>query len=152
MSENPSEVAGDDPIDVGAFIDFLEFELGGHACALELGYVGQIVRDHSMTRIPRAPSPIRGGATVDGDIAVIVDTHALVGLDRPLTHEEDGIVVVLRHEAASQPVGLELAAVDGIEWHPVETLESVGETGLRPPADDQWFKAVLRGEADSDGP
>lgn len=135
MSGSVTEV--DAPIDTGRVIDFLEFRLDGTPHALELGRVRQVVRRPTITRVPRAPSTLRGAATVDGDVVVAVDPYAVLGRDRPFENDAEGTLIVLDRSETPQPAGLVVEAVDGIERRPVESVVPAVDE------DDRPFRAAI---------
>ncbi|KTG31012.1 chemotaxis protein CheW [Haloferax profundi] len=141
MSEQSVDIDEGDTVAPESVIEFLEFRLDGNRYALELGRVGQVIWRPATTRVPNAPAGIYGSATVEGDVAVAVDTYAVVGCDRPFADPEDAYLVLLDRHDTPQLVGLLVEAVDGIERHHVDTVSPPDEGSA--PLDDRWFRATI---------
>jgi chemotaxis signal transduction protein len=75
---------------------------------------------------------------------VVVDTYAVVGLDRPFVDPDDGYLVFLNGTETPQPIGLLVEAIDGITRHHVESVSPprTGGTAI----DDRWFRATIVGD------
>jgi purine-binding chemotaxis protein CheW len=129
-------------------IEFLQFRLDGTQYALELGRVEQVIRNPPATRVPNAPDGVYGAVTVEGDVAVAVDTYAVVDCERPFTDPEEAYLVLLDRADTPQLVGLLVEAVDGIERHHVDTVSPPTEGSA--PLSDRWFRATIRGDEPSD--
>jgi chemotaxis signal transduction protein len=141
MSESTTEFEADDFADSGDVVEFLHVRLDGVRYALELGWVGQVVRRPTVTRVPRSPPGIYGSTTVEGDVVVAVDTYELFGLDRPFDSPRDAHFVVLDGDETPQPMGLLVEVVDGIERHHIDDISPLGENDS--PLEDHWFRASL---------
>ncbi|KAB1186629.1 MULTISPECIES: chemotaxis protein CheW [Haloferax] len=141
MSEQSADVGGGDTVAPESVIEFLEFRLDGDRYALELGRVGQVIWKPAITRVPNAPNGIYGSATVEGDVAVAVDTYAVVDCERPFSDPEDAYLVLLDRQETPQLVGLLVEAVDGIYRHHVDTVSQLTDGDV--PLDDRWFRAVI---------
>ncbi|WP_416838714.1 chemotaxis protein CheW [Haloferax sp. DFSO52] len=148
MSEQSVETDDGEDLSPESVIEFLEFRLDGNRYALELGRVGQVIRKPPITRVPNAPEGIYGSASVEGDVAVAVDTYAVVGCDRPFSDPTDAYLVFLDRSETPQPIGLLVEAVDGIERHHVESVSPPTEGSA--PLDDRWFRAAITDGDDTD--
>ena len=92
----------------------MTFELAGERYALPVSRIQEITRAHGITRVPHAPSPVRGIANLRGRVLVVVDLRLRLGLPPAAAGEHSRILVVSARErslgllvdAAHQVVGL----------------------------------------------
>jgi purine-binding chemotaxis protein CheW len=131
-------------------IEFLEFRLDGARYALEIGRIGPVVRRPATTRVPGAPSGVYGASTNEGEVVVVVDTYAVVGLDRPFVDPDEGYLVLLKQDDTPQPIGLLAEEIDGITRRHVDTVSPPRTGGTS--VDDRWFRATIEGDGGRDVP
>lgn len=131
------------------WVEFVHFRLGGDAYELELGRVERIVRNPAVTEVPQSGAAIAGVTNLGGEIAVVIDGRALFEL--PDRSEDADAVLLLLDRENSQPTGLLVDGVPGIDPHHVDQIVSPPEVdGWEPPVDDHWFRAVVE-ETDRTG-
>lgn len=137
------------PTDAGAdrrdWVEFLRFRLGADDYALELGRVGRILRDPTVTPVPGTGAGIAGVTNLGSQIPVVVDGRALLDLSaRPPDAES---VLLLFDRSDARPSGLLVDDVADIEAHHVEDLRTPGDCEWDPPVGNRWFRAVAVGPA-----
>ena len=103
------------------------FVLGDLHCAVEVERVQEIIRYQEMTRVPLAPSVVRGLINLRGQIVTAIDLRRRLELnDRPadqlpvnvVVHTDDGAVSLLVDE-----IGDVLAVPENAFERPPETLQ-----------------------------
>lgn len=137
---SPGPVASTD--DRREWVEFVHFHIGEHSYLFELGRVERIVRNPSVTPVPRASSAIAGVANLGGAMPVIVDGRSLLDLPAQ-SGEADSILLLLDRESA-RPTGLLVDAVAGIDAHHVDRIDPpavLDEWDL--PLGRRWFRAVV---------
>jgi purine-binding chemotaxis protein CheW len=93
---------------------WVTFELAGELYALPVARIQEIQRARGITRVPHAPSPVRGIANLRGKVLVVVDLRLRLGLPPAVADERSRILVVssrqrslgLLVDAAHQVLGL----------------------------------------------
>jgi purine-binding chemotaxis protein CheW len=86
----------------------LLFRTGGQVFAVDAGAVREILPATPSTRIPGAPSAVRGLVNVRGTLVTVLDAGRAIGLGSPPVAAGGTVVLV---EQRSRPVGL---AVDEV--------------------------------------
>ncbi len=115
---------------------FCTFFIDGHFCGIEVERVQEVLRHQAMTRIPLAPSRIRGLINLRGQIVTAIDLRKQLGLpDRPADALPMNVVVRCDDGAVS-------VLVDEID----EVL-TVGAETLAPPPHNvsDALRSLLRG-------
>lgn len=92
----------------------MTFELAGERYALPVSRIQEVQRARGITRVPHAPSPVRGIANLRGKVLVVVDLRLRLGLPPAAVDERSRILVVsarqrslgLLVDAAHQVIGL----------------------------------------------
>ncbi len=82
---------------------WVTFALAGEVFGLPVTHVKEILRVGTITRVPRAPRPVRGITNLRGRVLVIVDTRARIGLPRAETDDKSRILVV---QSRGRQIGL----------------------------------------------
>jgi len=118
-------------------VEFVTFRVAGTQYALEVGRVTQVTDSPPTTRVPHTPSTVRGVASVAGEVTVVVDARAVLGI----AGGTDGRLLVLDRGDRPQAVALAVDAVDGIDSYAVERI-------ARPDPDDP---DVVQAVVDRDG-
>jgi len=89
---------------------FLAVRCSGHAYALPVDRVAQIVRVPVMAKVPQAPHALAGLANLSGSIVPVADLNGLLRLGRePLTESSRAVVI-----EAPAPFALLVKDVEGI--------------------------------------
>ena len=136
--ETPLETAGDRR----DWVEFVRFRLGDDTYELELGRVEQILKNPTVTEVPRTGPAIAGVTNRGGEFPVVVDGRALLGLP-PRSPEADRILLAL-DRGNVQPTGLLVDDVVGIEAHHVDHIGLPDELDDWDPAvGRRWFRAVV---------
>ena len=95
------------------------FSLGAESFALPATHVKEILRVSDITRVPHAPSPVKGITNVRGHVLPVVDLRVRIGLpgapqdekSRILVLETKGRLIGLLVDAARQVVRIARSAV-----------------------------------------
>lgn len=77
---------------------WVSFELAGEIYALPVGRVEEVLRISSITRVPHAPTPIRGITNLRGRVLAVVDLRVRLGLPPVEPSPQSRILVVSSRE------------------------------------------------------
>lgn len=103
--------------------DILVFDLGGRHYGLPASTVRELVRAVTIAPLPLAPPAVEGVVNVRGEVVVVLDLRARLGLPGKGVELEDHLVIV---RAAGRLVGVRVDRAVG--------LATTGEGGGRPDA------------------
>ena len=112
---------------------FCTFFLDDYFCGIEVERVQEVIRQQTMTRIPLAPSRIRGLINLRGQIVTAIDPRRQLGLaPRPADREPMNVVVRCEDGAASLLVDEidEVITVGGGTFAPAPHNIAEGMRGL----------------------
>lgn len=84
--------------------ELLVFGLDGHAYAVDVGQVREIVRMKRLTRVPRAPAWLLGVVALRGEIVEVVDLRVRLGLGAAIPGPASRIIVL--HGQSDRVAGL----------------------------------------------
>jgi purine-binding chemotaxis protein CheW len=87
---------------------WVTFALAGEVYGMPVSNVQEILRVGTVTRVPRAPRPVRGITNLRGRVLVVLDTRVRLGLKRAETDARSRILVV---ESRGRQIGLLVDAV-----------------------------------------
>ena len=73
---------------------FVTFDLAGETFALPVEPVSEVLRVHSITRVPHAPEPIRGVTNVRGRVIPVIDLRLRIGLEPTPLDRSSRVIVV----------------------------------------------------------
>jgi purine-binding chemotaxis protein CheW len=90
---------------------WVTFSLGGEVYGMPVTHVQEILRVGTITRVPRAPRPVRGITNRRGRVLVVLDTRVRLGLKRAETDPRSRILVV---ESRGRQIGLLVDAVEQV--------------------------------------
>ena len=79
---------------------WVAFELAGETYALPVARIQEIQRAHDITRVPHAPTPVRGITNLRGKVLVVVDLRVRLGLQPAPLDARSRILVVSSRERA----------------------------------------------------
>ena len=117
-------------------LQLVTFEVGDATLALEISSVREINRNLNLTHVPHAPKYVRGVTNLRGEVAAILDSHALLGLTAAEPTAASRNLIVL-HDG--ELIGLWVDAVADIMTVPVAELTA-------PPANiNSTLRSLLRG-------
>ncbi len=96
------------------------FALAEESFAFPVGFVKEILRVSTITRVPHAPYPVSGIINMRGRVVPVVDLRVRIGLPERATDGQSRILVTSSHgrllgllvDAVHQVVHLDLNAVD----------------------------------------
>lgn len=96
------------------------FELAGELYGLDIFDVREIVKDTSVTRIPRAPDFVKGVVNLRGKLIPVIDLRTRFGLEKTEATKETRIIIV---EVSGQEVGLTVDSVKEVAAVEEDTIE-----------------------------
>ncbi len=111
---------------VGTLKSYLSFELGNEMFAADVSKVLEILEMRPITKVPRAPSYMRGVINLRGSVLPVLDTRIKFGM-KPKEDTVDTCIVVLNVTMDDEPLTLG-ALVDSVE----EVLE-LTDNDIEPP-------------------
>ena len=121
---------------------FCTFELDGRLCGIEVVEIQEVIRWHAMTRVPLAPSMVRGLINLRGQIVTAIDLRNRLGLP-PLPPGTLPTNIVVR--TPTGPISLLVDEIGDV----VEVSDEIAEP---PPGHLTGFhRAVTRGVYKLDG-
>lgn len=137
-SAGPVQASGDRR----EWVEFVDFNLGSEAYALELGRVERILADPSVTEVPQTGRAIAGVTNLGSEIPVVVEGRALLELPERPPAAEPTFLLLDRDDA--RPTGLLVDEVVGIEARHVDTVAPPGAVeDWSLPVGPRWFRAVV---------
>lgn len=146
-----AEIAPETAGDRRDWVEFVRFRLGDDSYEFELGRVAQILRDPSVTEVPQTGPAIAGVTNLGGEMPVVIDGRALLGLS-PFAPDSDAVLLVLDCGTV-QPTAILVDGVVGIEAHHVDHVRTPEDADdWNPPVGRRWFRAVTADPDRSDGP
>lgn len=146
-AETTPETAGDRR----DWVEFVHFRLGDDSYGLELGRVERILRNPTVTEIPRTGPAIAGVTNLGGEMPVVIDGRELLGL--PSRSPDAEAVLLVLDRGAVQPTSVIVDAVAGIDAHHVDRIEPAGDLDeWELPLGRRWFRAIIAEPDRSDGP
>ncbi|HPM43481.1 MAG TPA: chemotaxis protein CheW, partial [Candidatus Omnitrophota bacterium] len=95
-----------------SFIRVLKFVLGGENYCVLITQVKEVIRVPDMTRIPMAPSFVKGVMNLRGEIVSVLDIREFFGLDESKKALDSRVVIT---DASGYTVGILVDAVRGTE-------------------------------------
>ncbi|HUR18302.1 MAG TPA: chemotaxis protein CheW [Acidimicrobiales bacterium] len=101
----------------GQLLPLVLFGIGGVAHAVEARFVREVLRRPALSMVPSAPAALVGVASVRGEILVVADISALLGLRAP---SMPGPVIVL--DGPGPSLGLLVEAVHDFTEVPVDSI------------------------------
>ena len=129
-----------------AVLQFLSFQMGGLACAVDLAHVREIVRYEHVTRVPRVASCVRGVINLRGSVVPVIDLAVGFGLrEGAVTSETCLLMVDLMVGGERSVMGVVAESVSQVLELRGDELEPVPAFGTPIPA------AALVGLARSEG-
>lgn len=111
-------------------IQLLQVRVGDRTHAVEAGHVAGVVDLPAETPVPHTDPAVVGVVRLREDVSVLLDTHLLVGADRPT--DRPPRAVVLESGPDERPVALRVDAAEGLERVHVDRLRPVDQTDLDP--------------------
>ncbi|MGH9363512.1 MAG: chemotaxis protein CheW [Thermoanaerobaculia bacterium] len=90
---------------------WVAFALAGEVYALPVSHVQEILRVETLTRVPKAPRPVRGITNLRGRVLVVLDTRLRLGLKRAETDAASRILVL---HSRGRAIGLLVDAVEQV--------------------------------------
>ncbi len=90
---------------------WVTFTLGSEVYGMPVTHVQEILRVATITRVPRAPRPVRGITNLRGRVLVVLDTRVRLGLKRAEADERSRILVV---QSRGRQIGLLVDAVQQV--------------------------------------
>ena len=125
--EGPTEGGGpDEPeeaVDRGEEVQVVEFQLGGDACAVDIGQVDGIVEMKKVTRIPRTPDAIDGVMDLRGETTAIIDLRSFLGIDKQDDRQAQDVLGLDRPDD-KQKVGLRVDEVQEVSTYYTNHIDS----------------------------
>lgn len=108
-NSNKKQSADESKIAKQGELQVVTFQVGNATLALEISAVQEINRDLPITRVPHAPSFVRGVTNLRGEVVTIFDLHAVLGMadnlrstsNRNLIVKDDGELIGLSVESVS---------------------------------------------------
>jgi purine-binding chemotaxis protein CheW len=104
----------------GELNQLISFEVGDEEYGLEILRVKEVIRIREITRLPKAPSFVKGIINLRGDVIPIIDLRDRFGLEhteytamtRVIVVDEEGKLVGMVVDAASQVVRIPSDQID----------------------------------------
>jgi purine-binding chemotaxis protein CheW len=120
---------------VSALRQFCTFYLDGHYFGIDVLQVQEVIRHLELTRVPLAPSAVRGLINLRGQIATALDLRRRLGLpERPADVLPVNVVVTTGDGAVSllvDEIGDVLAVPEGAFEPPPDTLRGPARALIR---------------------
>ncbi len=104
-----------------AGVAHLGFFLGTELYSVPLTRLREVSRFTRLRRVPGAAAHVAGLVNLRGEIICALDTHGILGLDRPPSHE-DGFLVALRD--FDYPVGLVVDSIADVFTIDPESIQA----------------------------
>ncbi len=129
--------------ETGELRQFISFAVGEETYGLELLRVKEVIRVREITRLPQAPSFVKGIINLRGDVIPLMDLRDRFGLEprrqttqtRVIVVEVDGRLVGMVVDSASQVVRIAADQIDApppvLRGPPQEFITGVGKLGDR---------------------
>lgn len=151
-SDFPStETAAENTDERRNWVEFVHFTLGDHSYEIELGRITQIVRNPAVTQVPQTGPTISGVTNFGGEIAVVIDGRAVLE-SSPHSADSDALFLLFDRQT-TQPAGLLVDDVSGIEPHHIDCIKAPTESDTWDPhLDEHWFRAVVEDPDRTDQP
>lgn len=143
----------------GEELEVIQFTLSGTEYAIPVTEGNTIIEPKETTRVPRTADSVDGVMDYRGEVAVIIDLHAVLGVERttPKAARDDRIIL-LDDEVDNQTVGVRTEDVIGVRSFDAEYLrenvEQVGdeeEDEEAPGVDEQFLDGVFTVTEEDDG-
>jgi purine-binding chemotaxis protein CheW len=82
---------------------YITFDLDDHLYGVDVGWVQEVLRPHTRTRVPRSPDTISGLVNLRGQVVLTVDLRTRLELT-PRSEDVEPMMVVV--QVAGEPVSL----------------------------------------------
>lgn len=145
-----SDVAGEE-------LEVIQFTLSGTEYAIPVAEGNTIIEPKATTRVPRSADSVDGVMDYRGEVAVIIDLHAVLGVERTTPEaERDDRIILLDDAVDNQTVGVRTEDVIGVRTFDAdylrENVEKVGEEEEETiGVDEQFLDGVFTVTVEDDG-
>jgi purine-binding chemotaxis protein CheW len=95
----------------GQTIQMISFSVGAEEYGIDIQTVREVIRNHRITPLPRAPSFLKGVINLRGGVIPIVDLRERFGFDDKESTNESRVIVV---EIGGKPVGMVVDSVSHV--------------------------------------
>lgn len=123
----------------GPELHLVTFALDREEFGIRVDQVREIIRVGEITRVPQAPSHVRGVANLRGRILAVVEIRTRLGLTAAVLTPRSRIIVV---EIQGRVLGILVDAVLQVVKVPVETVTAAPDEVLSPQTD--YISGVAR--------
>lgn len=150
--------AASDSETAGEELEVIQFTLSGTEYAIEVSEGNTIIEPKATTRVPRSADSVDGVMDYRGEVAVIIDLHAVLGVERDASEVDrhDDRIILLDEEVDNQTVGVRTDDVIGVRTFDTEHLrdnvEKVDDEEESTGVDKEFLNGVFTvTEEDDDG-
>jgi purine-binding chemotaxis protein CheW len=95
----------------GQSMQMISFSVGVEEYGIDIQTVREVIRNHRITPLPRAPSYLKGVINLRGGVIPIIDLRERFGIDDRESTAESRVIVV---EIGGKPVGMVVNSVSHV--------------------------------------